>query len=175
MDFFKKIFKKRNTLKTKEMEKWLQSLGLSSDENYWTISFTLSTTKIDNWFYSRNKLKNEDVKIELITPSSGTWVVQLERKDRLYVAQWRKENDFRIESQQIKFRKLVKWPELHAIYDFPELIHAIESALEIKFIKHVNVSAKFVDLEPHINSNSKLFKWLEVCAKIIGTNMKPVQ
>lgn len=161
-----------SNLRTKEMDQWLSSLGLNSEESVWTLGFTLSTTEIENWFYRRNKLKPEDVKIELIAPSAGTWVIQLERKDRLYVAQWRKENDFRVESQQMKYRRLVKWPELNSLYDFPKLINPIEDALNIKFIRHVDVGSRMIDLKPHLNTDSKLFYWLKDCSETIGTAMK---
>lgn len=158
----------------KENEKvhnWISSLGLTPTSEYWDITFTLSSTAMEKWLYRRNKLKPQDTRISLSVRSFGQWVVHLERHDKLYESQWRANNDFRVESQQMKYSTFIKWPKLNNIEDFPKLIKPIEEALNIKFIEHVDVTSDKIDLNPHINTKSKLFEWFSGCSKTIGTNM----
>ncbi|MDC0008167.1 hypothetical protein OAE12_00495 [bacterium] len=158
-------------MKENEMNDWLTFLGLAAKQDGWTMELTMSTVPIDNWFFSRNKLKPEDIKIRLIAPSWGRWLVQLERHDQLFLAQWY-EDYFTVDSEQIKYRKLIQWPALEGIYDFPKLIAPIEAALNIEIIKHIDVGARFIDLKPHLNSRSKLYEWLKDCSDTMGIHLQ---
>lgn len=166
---FKKLFKKKEE-KTENTIDWILSKGIEPTQSHWSISFTITTTDIENWFYSRNKLKADHVRLDFTIYSYNNWLVQLERKDKLYLAQWRPNNLFHIDSQQLKYTRLTKWPEFHNPEDFPQFIKAIEKVLDIKFRRHINVGGA---LEPsdHINNNSKLFSWLKSCIDTLGTNM----
>ncbi len=154
------------------MNDWLHSIGLRGEEENWTIQFTMSTTQIDNWLVARNKLNSEDVKIKLTAVSWGSWVIQLERKDKLYVAQWR-ENSFSIESEQIRYRKIVKWPVLSDISGFPSLIKEIECIIGIKFLRCINIEANGIDLDQYLNNGSEIYTWLNECADTIETKIAP--
>ncbi|MCB4806617.1 hypothetical protein LG651_00025 [Tamlana sp. 62-3] len=90
------------------MHNWISSLGLTPTSKYWDITFTLSSTEIEKWLYRRNKLKPEDTRISLSVRSFGSWTVNLERHDKLYISQWRANNDFRVESQQMKYSTFIK-------------------------------------------------------------------
>ena len=91
---------------------WAAGLGMQPSADGWTIEITLSTVPMSHWFYKRNKLRPEDVKLSLTAPGWGHWVAQLDRHDRLYQVQWRQGNDLRVESEQLRFRKLLKWPAM---------------------------------------------------------------
>jgi hypothetical protein len=89
-----------------EFDLWARDLGLNPSNDGWTTKFTISTVPIENWFYSRNKLKPEDLKLELIVPQWGSWIAQLDRHDGLFQVQWRPSNSMCVESQQLKYRKI---------------------------------------------------------------------
>lgn len=167
---FKKSFKKKE-VETENTMDWLLSKGIKPTENHWSISFTITTTHIENWFYSRNKLKADHLRLVFTIYSYNSWLIQLERKDKLYVAQWRPNNLFHINSQQLKYTKLTKWPEFDNPEDFPQFIKAIEKVLGIKFERHINVGG-LSEPNDHINNNSQLFNWLKSCIDTMGTNMK---
>lgn len=103
------------------------------------LAFTLSTTHIENWLYGRNKLKNEDIRLDFTISDDETWQVQLERKDRLFLAQWRPNNHFHIDSQLLKYRSFIQWPAFNHSDEFPLFIKQLEQALKITFVPHVNV------------------------------------
>ncbi|WP_375580434.1 hypothetical protein ABWH96_05195 [Marivirga tractuosa] len=138
--------------------------------SYQSIVFTVSTCEIDNWLYSRNKLKAEDVCLTLRVSADDSWLVQLDRHDGLYCVQWRPNNNLQVESQQLKYRRLIPWPPVESPEDFPQLIRKIEQSLGIKFIKHANVSL-FESMEQHLSTESKLVKWLKTGTETVGTNM----
>ena len=149
---------------------WLVSKGIQPVKGNWSFNIQLSTVKMEHWFYSRKSLKPEDTKLDLALRSFGSWVVQLERHDRLFVAQWRVDNRFEVESEQLKYRKIVQWPELKSLDDFPKLVSEIEQALDIKFTRHADVQGLDCKLEPYLNKNSIFFKWLSDCCTSINTN-----
>jgi hypothetical protein len=150
---------------------WASSLGIVSEQKDWVIGCTLSTAPIENWFYKRNALKAEDIKLEINVPSYGLWCAELARHDRLFHVQWRPSNDLRIESQQMKYKRLIKWPELTSPHEFPNLVGKIEDVMGIKFIRHVNVGARNINVDSLLTSKSAFHTWLSVCADTIGQGM----
>ena len=153
------------------MANWISELGIKTEAAAWSVGFTLSTVPIDYWFYKRNALKPEDIQLSLIVPSYGLWRAELSRHDGLFVAQWRPNGDFRVDSQQMKYRQLVKWPVLDSLFDFPLLVERIEKALSIQFIRHVNLGTNgYVDLDAWaLESGPKIQHWLSPCADTMGT------
>jgi hypothetical protein len=155
-----------------EFDLWARDLGLNTSNDGWTIKFTISTVPIENWFYSRNKLNPEDLKLELIVPQWGLWNAQFDRHDGLFQVQWRPSNAMYVESQQLKYRKIMQWPQLESLNEFPALVEKIESLLEVEFIRHVDVGARYIDLSQSLEKESKLHKWLSPCADTVGRLMR---
>lgn len=151
---------------------FVASLGMQPSTDGWTLEFTLSTVPMSYWFYQRNRLQPGDVKLSLTIPSWGLWVVNLLRHDREYHVQWRAKIDVQIEAQQIKYRKLLKWPELPNVEGFPSLVKEIETVLGIQFIPHVDVGARYINLSAGKFDDEKLSGWLAPCADSWGRFMK---
>lgn len=158
-------------LNPSETAQWFATLALGDMPDGSVISITLSNERIEHWFYKRNKLRPDSLKLELIVPSSGLWRIDLERHDELFLAQWRPGDDLRIESQQLRYRKLVEWPRVASIMDFPHLIGSLERALQVNFLPHADIGARL--LEPEVlSSNEQLRRWLAPCAGSLGWNRK---
>lgn len=151
------------------MNNWLATKDIELPL-YQSILFTVSTCELDNYLASRSKLKAEDVCLTLRVYADDRWVVQLERHDSLYCVQWSPNSNLQVDSQQLKYRRLIPWPALESPEDFPLLIQKIEESVGVKFIKHIDVSL-FEGMEQHLKTNSKLVKWLETGVETIGTNM----
>jgi hypothetical protein len=151
---------------------WIATLDMHPVADDWAIQMTLSTVPMSHWFYKRNKLRPEDVRLELVAPGWGHWRVELERHDRQYLAQWRTAGDFRVVAKQLRYRKLVQWPSLPDIGAFPALVAQIEAALNIQFIRHVNVEARDIPLAPKRFDDQKLCEWLAPCADSWGRTMR---
>ena len=159
------------TLIPSENAQWFAMLGLGDMPDYSAISITLSNEPIEHWFYKRNKLRPESLKLRLLVPSLGGWRVELERHDELFLAQWRPKDDLRIESQQLRYRKLVAWPRLSSIIDFPQLIGSLERSLEVSFLPHADIGARLIDPET-LAANLQLRQWLAPCASSLGWSLK---
>nr|WP_299035093.1 hypothetical protein [uncultured Tenacibaculum sp.] len=151
-------------------ENWLSSLNLKYNKDYWGMTLTMSTVNIEHWLYSRNQLKPEDLKLTLNISIAGYWVVQLERKDRLFLAQWR-ESGLSVESQQLKYRRLIPWPKLASYTKFPLIIPALETALDVKFIRHIDISTVGIDPKQYLKKSSKMQQWLKPCVNTFGEHM----
>ena len=91
---------------------------------------------------------------------SFRWHLRIERRDELYQATFRA-NDVDVQSQQLKFRKLIRWPKLTEPEAAPEAVLKLEPLLGISFLKHVNVQGGLVDqmLAPGFD-DSALLNWL---------------
>ena len=153
----------------RRMDPWLEPKGLSASGDDWTIHFTLSNVPTENWFYKRNRLRPEDLKLTLDVPQWGLWRLQLERHDRLFVAQWRPAGFF-VDSQQLRYRKLIQWPTLAELDDFPLIVDRIAAALDVDFLRHVNVGARYIGLENAVSGGSRLSSWLAPCADSLGVH-----
>ena len=156
------------------MAAWAEKVGIAPQEEPWSVGFSITTVPIENWFYKRNALRPEDIMLDLTVPSHGLWCADLYRHDKLFRIQWRPNGDLRAESQQMKYKKLIKWPHLGSLDAFPHLIAQIEETLSIKFIRHVNVGTNgWVNLESWVaESGKEILDWLSPCADTIGTYLK---
>ncbi len=156
----------------KQFDAWLETIDMAPTNDGWSLSFTLSSAPIENWFYRRNRLRSEDLKLSLTVPQWGLWRAQLERHDDLFCVQWRPDNNFSVESQQLKYRRIIKWPEMKSLESFPILAGELERVLNVKFIPHVNVGYRFVDVGRAFKENSRMRRWLQPCASSFGKNME---
>ncbi|MCU1733483.1 MULTISPECIES: hypothetical protein [unclassified Pseudomonas] len=160
-----------NDLSQSEAAQWFALFELGNIPHDSTFSVVLSNEPIEYWFYKRNSLRPESVKLELTVPSWGHWRVQLERNDNLYLAQWRSNDDMRIDSAQLRYRKLIKWPRLASIMDFPQWVERLEQSLDVRFLRHANIGARGVESSTLAN-NPHLRHWLAPCAETFGWNWK---
>lgn len=154
-----------------EAAHWFAQFDMGDMPQGSTFSIVLSNDPIEHWFYKRNKLRPESLKLELIVPSWAHWRLQLERHDQLYLAQWRPNDDLRIESQQLRYRKLVKWPRLASLAAFPHVVEQLERSLDVRFLPHANIGARYVEPSA-LASNPQLRRWLAPCAQSFGWDWK---
>ncbi|MET3120172.1 hypothetical protein AAKU64_004420 [Undibacterium sp. GrIS 1.8] len=150
---------------------WGELIGMNPALTDWVLNITLSTVPIEYWFYARNKLKPEDLSVELLVPSYGLCCAELTRNDRVFQVQWRPNNEVSVDSQQMKYRRLVKWPSLNSLRDFPEFVLRLEDVLGIKFIRHANVGGRNVPLEMLLEKESRFSAWLKPCAETTCQHM----
>jgi hypothetical protein len=134
------------------------------------LGFTLSTCNIEYWLYSKNKLKDEDIRLDFTLFDKGSWLVHLERKDRVFVAQWRADNIFHINSQLLKYRSFIQWPAFNHPEEFPLFVKQLEQVLKITFVPHVNVSG-LPDDKTRIENHEQVKSWLKSCVMSSGENM----
>lgn len=79
--------------------------------------------------------------------------------------------DLRIESQQLQYRKLLEWPRLASVMDFPQLTGSLERTLQVSFLPHADIGAHLLEPES-LASNLQLRQWLAACASSLGWNWK---
>jgi hypothetical protein len=154
-----------------EVFEWVCQFGIPNLPDNWVIGITLSSVPIENWFYRRNKLKPESLRLNVNVPAYGHWCVQLERHDGLFQVQWRAQDDLRIESQQLKYQKLMAWPRLIGLQAFPHLIAGVENCLGVEFMRHADVGARLLEPEKLL-ANEPLRNWLSPCADSFGCFMQ---
>lgn len=153
-----------------EVAEWFSCFGVAEVPNS-GCSIDLTNELPELWFYKRNKLRPESLKLELRIPSKRNWLVDLSRHDGLFNIQWRPNDDLRIESEQLRYRKLIKWPRLSSLMDFPLLAAQSEQCLEEHFLRHADFGARL--LKPEILArNPKIRQWLAPCANTFGWNRK---
>lgn len=149
-----------------EIAKWFSRFDIA-EVSYSVCSIDLMTEPPEHWFFKRNKLRPDSLKLDLCIPSNGNWRVDLSRHDNLFNVQWRPNDDLRIESQQLRYRKQVRWPRIQKLTDFPLLVGQLEECLEIRFLRHVDFGARL--LKPNeLARNAKIQHWLAPCADTFG-------
>ena len=153
---------------------WAERIGIAPENDAWSVSFTLSTVPIECWFYHRNKLKPDSIKLELTITGDEQWSAKLARNDGLFSVQWRRNGDVRVDSSQLKYSKLTKWPILDSLSDFPSLAARIESLIGISFVRHANVGTNGWILPERLirEAGPKFREWLAPCADTIGAYLK---
>lgn len=154
-----------------EVSDWIAQFGLVDPPENWVIRVTLSNSPIEHWFYKRNKLKPESLWLDLTVPAYGLWHVQLDRHDGLFQVQWRANDDQRVESQQLKYRRLVAWPRLNGLNGFPRLAMDIEQCLGVHFLRHANVGARMLSPKTLLE-NGGFVRWISPCADAVGQDMR---
>ena len=151
---------------------WLAKLGLQPHGQTWSIAIKLSTVPMSYWFVSRNKLTPGAVKLTLLAPCHGLSSAQLERHDRTYVVQWNHGVAPVVNADQLKYRKLLRWPALPDLDSFPLLVGQVEAVLGISFIRYADVAARGIRLDRRRIDEQKLRGWLAPCADEWGRYMR---
>ncbi|KQB52580.1 hypothetical protein AQS70_13845 [Pseudomonas endophytica] len=149
-----------------EVTEWFATLGVD-EVSYSVCAIDLTNEPIEYWFYKRNQLRPESLKLNLCVPANGNWCVDLSRHDKLFNVQWRPNDDLRVESQQLRYRKLIKWPHLYRLMDFPLLVAQLEQCLDVRFVRHADVNTRLLEPEALVR-NPNIRQWLAPCADTLG-------
>ena len=88
----------------------------------------------------------------------------VQRKDEVFFIKWR-ESGLNIDSQQLKFRKLIKWPTINHPCEIISVISEIERILNVSFFKHANIQGNLVE---RIHNKALLIEWLGSTARDYG-------
>ncbi len=151
------------------------ALGISVPDKHWNIGFILSTVPMENWFYRRNKLTGTDIQLQIFLGDSGRWKVLLERHDNMFFIRWDGNHaQAWVDAEQLTYRRMVNWPSLDSLQEVARLIEKIEAALDIRFIRHADVSS-----DAGMNSKAlvkthgaAIQQWLAPYAQTLGTGMQ---
>lgn len=153
-----------------EIAEWFATFGIDA-VSHSVCSIDVTTEPPEHWFYKRNQLRPDSLKLDLSLTASGNWRVHLSRHDKLFDIQWRANDDLRVVSQQLRYRKLIKWPRLYSLMDFPLLAGQLEQCLDVRFLRHANFGARLLDPEA-LAQNANLRQWLAPCADTFGSYRK---
>ncbi len=143
---------------------FIQQIGfkqssIERNKGYWSLNITWSSCDPTYWVIARNKLKDEDIKLDLQINNSY-WVADLQPKNELFHVQWR-ESGLSVESPQLKYRRTVLWPDIRELHRIPELIIQLEEKLAIQFCRHINLQGSLCTLAVSKSFNrNALQKWL---------------
>lgn len=156
---------------------WASMVDMAPETVPWAVTLRMSTVPMEYWFYKRKRLRPEDLDLELSIPSYGLWRATLRRHDGLFLAQWRPNGNFSVESQQLKYKRLIPLPALQSPQGFPALVGALEKALSVPFIRHTNLGPNgTVDVERWVaEPHPALQHWLAPCADTLGVYLRSVQ
>tara|TARA_A100001015_G_C14986135_1_gene711607 strand:- start:1416 stop:1868 length:453 start_codon:yes stop_codon:yes gene_type:complete len=116
---------------------FFESIGIKLPQKPWSIHMQWSTTQPMNWVIERNSLRPEDLLLTL-SINDRHWQVSLERRDEVFYAQWGTYG-FRVDSQQLKYRRFIKWPAIESPENIIAFITELESLLSVRFVKHINL------------------------------------
>lgn len=136
---------------------FLEAVGVKLSKAPWSIHIEWSTTEPKNWVLARNSLLPEDLLLTL-SLNDRSWELTLNRRDELFHIRWGTYG-FEATSQQLKYRRLIHWPELDSPEDIVGAIDALEKLLDVRFVKYVNLQGKLCNSI----KNPELFsKWLNI-------------
>ncbi|MBA6116791.1 hypothetical protein JET76_27675 [Pseudomonas putida] len=138
-----------------------------AEEPYSVCSIDVTTEPTETWFFQRNRLRPESLKLELSLPLNGKWRVELSRHDNLFNVQWRPDDQLCVESQQLRYSKLIKWPRLYSLMDFPSLVGQLEACLEVRFVRHADFGARLLQPET-LARNALIREWLAPACDTFG-------
>jgi hypothetical protein len=146
--------------------RWAEAAGVSPPTDMGHYVVRLSTAPVEHWYFQQSRLKPETTNIEAVI-RHDTWAVKLTRQDRLYFANWNNGKPVTVDSEQMKYNRLTRWPALDKIENFPLLVQQLETVLGIRFIPYANFS--FPESEGRgILANPRLIAWLAPCATEVG-------
>lgn len=112
---------------------FLKQMGWHAPElPAWQISIAVATRPPIEWMTRRNILQPDDMWLSLTLNSLLPWKVKLMRHDGLFVVEWTARG-IRVESAQLRYRKIIKWPEMSGPADFPLLISELNALFTTSF------------------------------------------
>ena len=158
------FFDLQNIELTMPLNRFIQQIGfqqssIERNNGYWSFNITWSSCDPNYWVIARNKLKDDDIKLDLQI-NNAYWVADLQPKNELFHVQWR-ESGLSVESQQLKYRRAAVWPDIRELHRIPELVVLLEEKLAIQFCRHINLQGSLCTLavSKSFNKNA-LQKWL---------------
>jgi len=142
-----------------EILRWATIAGVAPPLEGNIVRIKMSTAPVEHWIARRSKLapQTTDIEVEI---HRDRWYVKLTRLDNLFCVNWSSGGNVAVRSDQMKYQRLVRWPALDAIENFPLLVKAIETLLGIQFISYADVNLA--------KPSKQFIKWLEPCAKKVG-------
>lgn len=149
-----------------EISRWAQIAGVPPPPEDGNYHIRLSTAPVKQWFFAKSKLPAQTTNIEA-TIGHKTWTVKLTRQDQLFIVIWSSGGAVSVNSDQLKYKRMVRWPALDAVEYFPRLVKQIESLLGIQFIPYADVSVPYTVPRETVEQ-PKLHEWLAPCATKVG-------
>lgn len=105
---------------------------------YWQVDVIIATRPPKEWVSRRHGLKPDDMWLSLTVSSFSPWVVRLKRHDALFTTWW-SDKGIAVDSQQMRYRKLIQWPTLVDPIQLPILIERLNTMLQPGFSRHAEV------------------------------------
>ena len=129
--------------------------------------FRLSTAPVEHHYFKKSRLSPQttDIAAEIRLQE---WSVKLTRVDRMFSVTWRSSGTVSVDSEQLRYQRLMKWPALAAVEGFPALVKQIESLLGIKFLPEVDASLPATASRDLLRSPG-LVEWLKPCASKVDS------
>lgn len=133
----------------------------------WSVHVIWSTVPPKDWVTARNRLKPGDLRLLLSVNRSG-WHADLAPHDDSFRVQWR-DSGISVESQQLRYRKLLPWPALASPADTPTLVTQLATLLDRNFVRHANLEGALAAqlLVPGFD-DAALRRWLAPSADAWG-------
>ena len=144
-------------------KEFLESIGFVINSEPWSIHIQWGTVNPKDWVISRNTLAPADLLLTL-SINDRYWNVSLQRRDEVFNVIWR-ESGIDVESQQLKFRKLIKWPAIITPRTVIATIKQLEGILNVKFYPHVNIQGTLIE---GIQNQQLFIEWLGDTASSYG-------
>jgi hypothetical protein len=133
-------------------EYWLKGRGLWPDENThpdWGFKVEISTVPPWDWTVRRSHVGENEYWLGASISRILGWRVGFFPRNELFKVDWQAEG-MSVTSQQLRFRKLMKWPQMGTLDEFPKIVAELQSLLSLKFHQEITVRAlslKVDDLE----------------------------
>jgi hypothetical protein len=142
--------------------RWAEIAGVPPPTDMGHYTLKMSTAPVEHWYFSQSRLKPDTATLEAQI-QYDKWSVKLTRKDSLYWAQWSDGQPVSVNSTQMKYSVMTRWPALAAIEDFPKLVKQLETVLGIRFLPYVDLGFP-EDESRRILTTPRLREWLAPCA-----------
>jgi hypothetical protein len=165
---------REETVDESRVQEVVNALGITLPKGNWTIILVVSTVPIDRWFYRRNALKGEDLRLEITLGNEGRWKVMLARHDNEFLVTWGRDFQPQVRAEQLKYRRMVKWPHFSALLDLGALIADLERVLNVRFERHFDVftDAGMTSEDMVKHHGQAITQWLTPFAATVGVNGK---
>jgi len=150
-----------------EIVRWAGIVGLPPPERDDRYTFRLSTAPVEQHYFKKSKLSPQTASIAAEIRHE-TWTVRLTREDRLFMVTWSSSGNVAVNSEQLKYQRMIKWPALPAIEGFPALVKQLEALLSIKFLPEVDASLPG-SAPADLLATPGLREWLKPCASKVGS------
>jgi hypothetical protein len=150
-----------------EIMRWAGIAGLPPPDTDDRYSFRLSTAPVEQHYFKRSKLSPQTTSITAEIQHQR-WTVMLTREDRLFMVTWSSSGNVAVNSEQLRYQRMVKWPELAAIEGFPALVKQLEALLSIKFLPEVDAKLP-VSASRDLLAAPRLLEWFRPCASKVGS------